>query len=99
MMDEKDIIKLAETEARSKSNTKRIDELEKRQANLETLASSVQVMANEMEHVKKDVVEIKDGIKTIAEKPAKNWNKVVDIILSVIVTALITYILTGVGLK
>lgn len=98
-MEEKDIVKLTEVDARSKSNTKRIDALEERQSNLETLASSVKVMANEMEHVKMDVIEIKNGIKTIAEKPAKNWNKVVEIAISVIVTAVITFIIAGVGLK
>ena len=65
-MDEMQIIKtLTETEARSKSNTHRIDTLEKSHEAINNLASSVAVMAKEQEHMRGDIADTVDGIREV----------------------------------
>lgn len=64
-------------EDRSKSNTKRLDEIEKRQDNLEVLTSSVSVLATKQEHMETDVKEIKADVKSLTEKPGKRWDAIV----------------------
>ena len=89
--------KLAEVEARSKSNTKRIDDMEKRQDNLDELVGTVKVLAVREETVENTVKEIKADVKTLAEKPAKRWDGLVDKIVLTIVGILIGAILTRLG--
>ena len=50
MTPEEQAVRLAEVDARSKSNTHRIDALEKSQEVLNKLATSVEVMATELKH-------------------------------------------------
>lgn len=90
--------RLTEVETRSKSNTIRLDELEKRQYNFDELVSSVKVLAVREENVENDVKEIKADVKGLAEKPGKRWESVVDKIIMIIVGALVGFILTRVGL-
>lgn len=98
-MEEVEIIKrITENEDRSKSNTHRIDDLERRQDDLDKIVNTVAVIANEQEHIKVDVTEIKKDVKLLADKPAERWNGVVDKIIMVVVGAIIAYILTGIGL-
>lgn len=90
--------RLTEVEARSKSNTKRLDELEERQGNLETLASSVSALAAREERMESDVKEIKADVKTLAEKPAKRWDAVVDKIVWAVLAAVIAFLLGRLGI-
>lgn len=65
-MNEMEIIKeLTETTQRSKSNTHRIDALERDQAAINSLASSVAVMAKEQEHMRGDIADTVDGIREV----------------------------------
>ena len=65
--------RLSKVEERAKSNTKRLDEVEERQNNLDELVASVRVLATREERVEKDVTEIKSDVKSIKEKPVKRW--------------------------
>lgn len=78
---------LTETEARSKSNTKRLDAMEKRQDDLETLTAAVAVMKTEAEHTANDVKEIKADVKTLKEQPTKWWEK----LIGALITAAVGY--------
>ena len=51
-------------EDRSKSNTKRLDDVEKRQDNLDELVSTVKVLAVREENGETDVKEIKTDVKS-----------------------------------
>ena len=98
-MDEKDIEhRLTEVEARSKSNMKRLDEMEKRQDNLDELVTTVKVLAVREEAVEKDVKEIKSDVKSITSKPAKRWDNLVNQIITIIVAALAGFVLAQIGL-
>lgn len=90
--------RLTEVEDRSKSNTKRLDEVEKRQDNLDSLVASVAVMAKEQEYIKSDVTEIKDDVKSIKEKPGKRWDSIVEKIIWAVVAAVLTFLFTHFGL-
>ena len=95
-MTQEDIVRtLTETEARSKSNTKRLDKVEERQDALDRLITSVEVLATREESVEKDVKEIKSDVKTLTSKPGKRWEGVVDKALAAIVGGFIAWILAG----
>lgn len=90
--------RLTEIEERSKSNTHRIDSMEKRQDHLDELVSTVKVLAVREETVESDVKEIKADVKELTSKPAKQWDKVVSQIISLVVAAVVGFILAKIGL-
>lgn len=90
--------RLTEVEARSKSNSHRIDDLEKRQDNLDELVSTVKVLAVREENVETDVKEIKNDVKSLTEKPAKRWDSVVNTIITTIVAAIVGFMLARLGM-
>lgn len=90
--------KLIEVEQRSKSNTRRLDTMEKRQDNLEQLTQAVAVMQKEQEYMKEDLTEIKADVKILAEAPAEKWKNAVNTAITVIVGGVVGYLLSGGGL-
>lgn len=91
--------RLTEVEERSKSNTHRIDSMEKRQDDLDELVSTVKVLAVREETVESDVKEIKADVKELTSKPGKQWDKVVTQIISIIVATVVGYFFAKNGLK
>ena len=89
--------RLTAVEERSKSNTRRIDDLEKRQDNLDDLVSTVKVLVLREENVEKDVKEIKTDVKNLAEKPAKRWDGLVDKIILTVAAAVVGFVLAHFG--
>lgn len=89
--------KLKEVEQRSKSNTHRLDDLEKRQDNLDKLVTSVEVLATKQQAVETDVKEIKTDVKALTDKPGKRWEQLVATVLSVIVGAVLGVLLAHLG--
>ena len=59
------LAKIVETEQRCKSNTKRIDEITRKQEDLESLTKSVCLIANEQEHMRNDIKETKADVNEI----------------------------------
>ena len=90
--------RLTEVEQRSKSNMHRLDELEKRQDSLETLTTSVSLLAEREQRVESDVKEIKADVKGLAEKPGKRYDSLVDKILWGVVGAVLAFLLAKMGL-
>lgn len=90
--------RLTEVESRSKSNTIRLDEVEKRQDNLDDLIGTVKVLAVREERVETDVKEIKSDVKSLAGKPGKRWDDLVDKVILTVVAAIIGFILAKFGL-
>lgn len=90
--------RLTEVEARSESNARRLDDMEKRQDDLEVLASSVSALAAREERVESDVKEIKADVKTLAGKPGKRWDAIVDKVVWAVLAALIAFMLGRIGL-
>jgi predicted nucleic acid-binding Zn-ribbon protein len=84
--------RLTEIEERSKSNTHRIDKVEKQQGEFVELVSSVKILAEREKNVENDVKEIKDDVKTLTSKPGKRWDDTVGTIIAAAIAALISFI-------
>lgn len=87
-----------DNEQRSKSNTHRIDKLEEQQKQLSDLVSAVAVLAERQNQIGDDVNSIKRELKSLAEKPVKRWDGIVDKIISAIIAAIMGYALARIGL-
>jgi len=85
-------------EDRTKSNTHRLDDMEKRMDNLDKLVTSVEVLATRQETVETDVREIKADVKALSAKPGKRWEAIVDKALWAVCAAVIAFLLGRVGL-
>ena len=90
--------RLTVVEDRSKANEHRIEDIEKRQDNLDDLVSTVKVLAVREENVETDVKEIKSDVKILTNKPSKRWEKVVETIITVVVSAFVGFILAKYGM-
>lgn len=90
-----DDAEIALIDARSKSNTHRIDEMAQKQEALNELATSVKVLATKQESVESDVKEIKDDVKTLTAVPGKRWNSLVEKAIAAIAGAVIAWLLAG----
>ena len=123
MMEQEMAVALQETIDRSKSNTHRIDDLEREQRAIHDLATSVAVMAQTQTHMQKDIAEVKDTISSVAmmaqeqghmqqdisglkssvdtlvAKPGRRWGAVVDKIITVLVAAVLAWLLGQLGIK
>lgn len=89
--------RLTETEERSKANQHRLDEMEKRQDNLDKLVGTVGVLADREKRVEYDVKEIKTDVKTLASKSGKRWDNLVNQIITILVAAIAGFILAKIG--
>lgn len=89
--------RLTEIEERSKSNSHRIDSLEKRQDDLDELVGTVKVLAVREENVESDVKEIKSDVKSLTGKSGKLWDGMVEKIIMLVVAAVIGFILAKIG--
>ena len=88
-------VKVVEIDQRSKSNTHRLDKVEERQDNLDKLVSSVSALANEQEHIKEDVTEIKTDVKSLTERPGTRWDSIVGAIITGVVSFIVAWVLKG----
>lgn len=89
--------RLTQVEERSKSNAHRLDDLEKRQDNLDELVGAVQVLAVREENVENDVKEIKNDVKSLTGKSGQRWDNLVDRIIMAVVAAIAGFILAKLG--
>ena len=78
-------VKLAEVDARSRSNTHRLDEVEEKVDTLNRLTTAVEVMAAEQKHqtetmaeIKTDVAALGQKVDAIEKKPGKRWDGMVE---------------------
>lgn len=90
--------RLTVVEDRSETNKRRLDDLEKRQDNLDDLVSTVKVLAVREENVESDVKEIKKDVKEMAGKPGKRWDNLVSQIIAIVVAAVVGFLLARIGL-
>lgn len=90
--------KIAEIEARSKSNTHRIDDLEEDNRALHTLATSVEVLATKQETIEANISEIKDDVKSLKAIPGGKWETLVKAVMTAIVGALVGFALAHAGI-
>ena len=70
--------RLSDVENRSKSNTHRLDEVEKKQGEMADLVQSVAIIAQKQADMDGDVQEIKKDVKGLLGIPGKRWNAGID---------------------
>ena len=90
--------RLTAVEDRSLGNTRRLEELERRQDDLEELVSSVKVLAVRQEAVETDVREIKMDVKRLAAKPGQRYDDLVDRICWAMAAAIVGFLLAQLGI-
>lgn len=87
--------KLVEIDQRSKSNTHRLEAVEKNQEALNSIATSVAVMAEQQKNISKKVDDIDNKVGAIESKPAKRWDSMVDKLIAALIGAFLAWLVTG----
>ena len=90
--------RLAETESRSKSNMKRLDELSQQIDAVNNIATSVAVMAEQIKTMNENLQTLTGKVAALEAEPGKRWKFVVEKIIYVVVAAVAGFILAKVGL-
>lgn len=90
--------RLTAVEDRAKSNQRRIEKLETSTEALNRMASSMEVMAERQERVADAVDELDGKVTALEAKPAKRWDELVSKLVLVVATAVVTWLLSRVGL-
>lgn len=90
--------RLTEVETRSESNTRRLEDIEKRQDNLDELVSTVKVLVVREEKVESDVKEIKNDVKSLTGKSGQRWDNLVDKIVFGVAAAVVAYMMAKFGM-
>lgn len=87
--------RLVEVEQRSKSNTHRLDAVEKNQEALNSIATSVAVMAEQQKNISDKVDTIDAKVDTLEGKPGKRWESLVDKLLFTAAGAVLAWLAAG----
>lgn len=90
--------RLTAVEDLAKSNRHRIDDLERRQNDLDKIVSTVQVLAEKMKSIENTVNETKDDVKGLTGKAGERWNGLVDKAIWAVAAAVIGFLLAQIGL-
>ncbi len=90
---------VASIDARCKSNTHRINDLEEDNRALHTLATSVEVLATKQDTIESTVQEIKTDVKELKAVPGSKWEALVKTILTALAGGLVAYALFRLGLS
>ena len=90
--------RLTEVEQRSKSNTKRIDAVEKNQEILTDLAAGVKVLGTKMETLTGTVTKLDGKVDALESKPGKRYDALVEKAIWAVVAAVIAFLLGRLGL-
>ena len=98
-MDNEEIVRrLQANQDLSERNMARIAKLEKGQEEFRELVTAVNGMVVEQKNIRNDLTEMKTDVKQIKEKPGKRWDSALDKVLTLIISAIVVYILAQIGL-
>ena len=91
-------LKLQETTDKAARNEGRIKKLERESEALHKLATSVEVMAEQMKNINTNVSTLTKKVDDIESKPGKRWDSLVSNIIWAIIGAVLAYLLSQIGL-
>jgi hypothetical protein len=94
---EEEAVKLTELEQRVRSNTRRIEGLERGQEMLNRLATAVEVLATKQSSTGRSVEELKLKIDAMESRPRKRWESVLDRLAVAVMSLLIGWLLAQMG--
>ena len=89
--------RMTAVEDRSKSNTLRLNRLEENTAVLNRLATAVEVMATKQDTMGESGERLETKVDTVASKPGKRWDGLVDKLILTVAAALIGFLLAQLG--
>lgn len=89
---------LAEIDARSKSNTKRLDRLEELTETVHELATTMKLLADKQERTAETVERLDTKLSAMEQEPAKRWKAVVEKVLMTVVAALVGFVMAKLGI-
>lgn len=105
MAPEEVIARITEIDHRSKSNTRRVEKLEKQTEAIQSLATSVELLVKEQSHqteamtrIEQNVEKLDGKVEALEKKPGKRWESIADKILWAIIAAALGFILARIGL-
>lgn len=93
------IERLITTEDRSKSNTKRLDEVEQEVKENRELTVAVKEIATEIKHLREEQSSMNERLKIIEEKPFKEYESTKHDVKKQIVTFILGIILCFIAMK
>ena len=76
-----------------------IDEPRSMAESVHKLAPTVEILALELKSTNKKMDKLTQEVEEIKEKPAKRWDSVVGIFITAVATAIVTFLLTRLGLS
>ena len=88
-MEREYIDKIISLEARSKSNSHRIDKLEELTNTIQSLAITMNDTVNEIKYMREEVTSLDDRLGKIESEPVKRLNKYKDVVITSILTSLV----------
>ena len=97
------VVELDESAARHTEQLKtlfsQISEVRNITESIHKLATTVEILVHEQKDTGKKVDKLTEDIETIKEKPAKRWDSAATLVFTVVMTAVITWMLAQIGLK
>ena len=93
MSNEEIAVKIAEQEHRGKSNTHRIDKLEKDQEVLHRLVTAVEVLVTKQTAMSDKVDKIDSKVSALEAVPSDRWKNLIGYAVSAAVSAIITLLI------
>lgn len=91
-------VRLEAVDQRGKSNTHRIDDLERDHEALNRLATAVEVMATKQDSMGKSVDALTGKVEALEAEPGKRWRFVVEKAIYVVVSAIVGFALARLGM-
>ena len=91
-------VKLEAVDQRSKSNSHRIEDLERDHQALNRLATAVEVMATKQDSMGKSVDALTGKVEALEAEPGKRWKFVVEKAIYIVVAAVMGYVMARAGL-
>lgn len=99
MTDEEIARKIQEVDDRSRSNTKRLNEVELKLQDNSKMLENIARISQRQDDMESDLKEIKSDVKMLTGKPAQRWESIVNTIILGIVGALVAAALAVFGLN
>lgn len=98
MTDEEIARKIQEVDDRSRSNTKRLNEVELKLQDNSKMLENIARISQRQDDMETDLKEIKNDVKTLTSKPAQRWDTIINTIVTGLVGALVAAALVVFGL-
>lgn len=88
----------ARIEERLDNTNRRVDELRKLTESVQSLALSTQAIAGKQDALSTSFAALRNDVDDLKTKPAKRWDSAVTVVITVVITAVATFLLAKAGI-